>query len=216
MKQNSKQTDYTFSDINLVCSIENVFINNILKRRLTAKTQDFGSCNGSSILFASAKIRLQIGSNGRPAETPVVEQSIAAVTIKEDKSPWIKVQIMELKDRQVSLIKNLLVRTRRYLISPINTAESRGIKETSSLNYLSSLKFEIYAGWSTVESRCRLHLKSVSGDYLSIIKPRRKSVSVREEGICNCKWLNFWTCWCWSSTPHLLFTFHFAASPLMN
>ena len=77
MKQNSKQTDYTFSDIDLVCSIENVFINNILKRRLTAKTQDFGSWNGSSILFASAKIRLQIGSNGRPS-----------ATIKEDKSPW--------------------------------------------------------------------------------------------------------------------------------
>ena len=88
MKQNSKQTDYTFSDINLVCSIENVFINNILKRRLTVKTQDFGSWNGSSILFVSTKIRLQIGSNGRPAEMPVVEQSIAAVTIKEDKSPW--------------------------------------------------------------------------------------------------------------------------------
>ena len=44
------------------------------------------------------------------------------------------------KDRQVSLIKNLLVRTRRYLISPIHTTESRGIKEQSSL---SSLKFEI-------------------------------------------------------------------------
>ena len=77
IENNSKQTDYTFSDINLVCSIENVFINNILKRRLTVKTQDFGSWNGSSILFVSTKIRLQIGSNGRPA-----------VTIKEDKSPW--------------------------------------------------------------------------------------------------------------------------------
>ena len=74
---NAKQTDYTFSDINLVCSIENVFINNILKRRLTVKTQDFGSWNGSSILFVSTKIRLQIGSNGRPS-----------ATIKEDKSPW--------------------------------------------------------------------------------------------------------------------------------
>ena len=31
------------------------------------------------------------------------------------------------KDRQVSLIKNLLVRTRRYLISPIPTPESRGL-----------------------------------------------------------------------------------------
>ena len=53
LEQNSKQTDYTFSDIDLVCSIENVFINNILKRRLTAKTQDFGSWNGSSILLTA-------------------------------------------------------------------------------------------------------------------------------------------------------------------
>lgn len=60
----------------------------LLKRRLTVKTQGFGPWNGSSILSASTKIRLQIGSNSRPAEMPVVEQSIAAVTIKEDKSPW--------------------------------------------------------------------------------------------------------------------------------
>ena len=38
-KQNSKQTDYTFSDINLVCSIENVFINNILKHGVTVTLQ---------------------------------------------------------------------------------------------------------------------------------------------------------------------------------
>ena len=39
IKQNSEQTDYTFSDINLVCSIENVFINNILKHGVTVTLQ---------------------------------------------------------------------------------------------------------------------------------------------------------------------------------
>ena len=88
MKTTPKQTDYTFSDINLVCSIENVFINNILIHSVTVSTQHFDCCSSSSNLDGSTKIRLQIGSNGRPAVTPVVEQSIAAVTIKEDKSPW--------------------------------------------------------------------------------------------------------------------------------
>ena len=53
-----------------------------------ATTPDFGSENQGSNPCIPTKIQLQIGSNSRPAEMPVVEQSIAAVTIKEDKSPW--------------------------------------------------------------------------------------------------------------------------------
>ena len=88
MKTTPKQTDYTFSDINSVCSIENVFIKQYIEAWCNGNTTDFGSVILGSNPSASSKIRLQIGSNSRPAVMPVVEQSIAAVTIKEDKSPW--------------------------------------------------------------------------------------------------------------------------------
>ena len=48
---NAKQTDYTFSDINLVCSIENVFINNILR---------YGVAVAQEILVLLAEVRILI------------------------------------------------------------------------------------------------------------------------------------------------------------
>ena len=73
---NAKQTDYTFSDINLVCSIENVFIKQYIEAWCNGNTTDFGSVILGSNPSASSKIRLQIGSNSRPS-----------ATIKEGKSP---------------------------------------------------------------------------------------------------------------------------------
>ena len=74
---------YQFSLFNWKC-----FYKQYIEAWCNGNTTDFGSVILGSNPSASSKIRLQIGSNSRPAEMPVVEQSIAAVTIKEDKSPW--------------------------------------------------------------------------------------------------------------------------------
>ena len=84
------------------------------------------------------------------------------------------------KDRQVSLIKNLLVRTRRYLISPIHTSESRGLWNIKHLG---------------IKPWCKKRLSSGRGDLQLQVTELLNIADVDHR-------------------PHLLFAFHFAASPL--
>ena len=88
IEQNSKQTDYTFSDIDLVCSIENVFINNILKHGVTVTLQ---------ILVLSFWVRI-----------PVLHQRFGCKLVRMvGPQQRLKKTRVPGKDRQVSLIKKI-------------------------------------------------------------------------------------------------------------